>query len=139
MVSSRRRSICGSVVMAAAIVCTSSMISINGYSFVANRNQIQHQVYSNKSFIETSTTSHRRRHISSASLVMKRPNRRRRSNDNTQQILQQPISEELPANLKRRITASRPTLGHIVPKNSKTRQYKADDQQQSQQGGSNTS
>jgi len=69
---------------------------------------------------------------------MKRPNRRRRSNDNTQQILQNP-TEDLPANLKRRITASRPTLGHIVPKNSNTRQYKADDQQQSQQGGSNTS
>jgi len=140
MVSSRRRSIYGSVVMAAAIVCTSNMISIDGYCFVANRNRI-HQV-GNKSSINTSTTSHRRRHIlpSSASLVMKRPNRRRRSNDNTQQILQQPISEELPANLKRRITASRPTLGHIVPKNSKTRQYKADDQQQqSQQGGSNTS
>lgn len=139
MVSSRsssRSRIYGSVVMAAAIVCTSSMISINGYSFVANRNRI-HQVYSNKS----SATSHRRRHTSpsSASLVMKRPNRRRRSNDNTQQILQQPRSDELPANLKRRITASRPTLGHIVPKNSKTRQYKADEQQQSQQGGSNTS
>lgn len=68
---------------------------------------------------------------------MKKPNRRRRSDDissSDTQVPQQPA--ELPGNLKRRVVAKRPTLGHVVPKNSKTRQHRP--QSELQSGGSNT-
>ena len=111
---------------------------IDAYSFVSSR-QRRHLQYSNCNLDDTLTLYTQRKRqttVSSASqLVMKRPNRRRRSNDNTQEILQQP-AQDLPSNLKRHVVAKRPTLGHIVPKKSKTRQYKPDDQVS---GGSNTS
>lgn len=46
--------------------------------------------------------------------------------------------EELPANLKRYVVAKRPTLGHIVPKKSRTRHYKPLISSSSE-GGSNSS
>ena len=138
--SNHHRRCCIAVVVAS---CAASSIffqpnAINAYSFVSSR-QRRHLQYS-KCYLDTSLTLYtpggRQTTISSASqLVMKRPNRRRRSNDNTQEILQQP-AQDLPSNLKRHVVAKRPTLGHIVPKNSKTRQYKPDDQVS---GGSNTS
>ena len=35
----------------------------------------------------------------------------------------QEISNDLPANLKRKVNAKRPALGHVVPKNSRTRRF----------------
>ncbi|KAL3792497.1 hypothetical protein HJC23_008419 [Cyclotella cryptica] len=47
-----------------------------------------------------------------------------------------PIREQtdLPANLKRRVNAKRPTLGHVVPKTSRTRRHNPSDNK----GGSNS-
>ena len=41
------------------------------------------------------------------------------STDSSQEI----ISNDLPANLKRKVNAKRPALGHVVPKNSRTRRF----------------
>ncbi|KAL9181251.1 hypothetical protein ACHAXT_010056 [Thalassiosira profunda] len=55
---------------------------------------------------------------------MKRPNRRRRrSDDGDAQLQSPPQPTDLPANLKRRVVAQRPALGHVVPKNSPTRRH----------------
>lgn len=60
---------------------------------------------------------------------MKRPNRRRNrstaesaAEESANTVLQQ--TTEMPANLKRTIRANRPTLGHVVPKKAKTRQFR---------------
>lgn len=47
-------------------------------------------------------------------------------------------SRDLPANLKRLIVARRPTLGHVVPKNSKTRQFKSISSSTTAEGRSNS-
>eukprot|EP00584_Thalassiosira_punctigera_P005513 CAMPEP_0172527822 /NCGR_PEP_ID=MMETSP1067-20121228/2392_1 /TAXON_ID=265564 ORGANISM="Thalassiosira punctigera, Strain Tpunct2005C2" /NCGR_SAMPLE_ID=MMETSP1067 /ASSEMBLY_ACC=CAM_ASM_000444 /LENGTH=335 /DNA_ID=CAMNT_0013311631 /DNA_START=379 /DNA_END=1386 /DNA_ORIENTATION=+ len=76
------------------------------------------------------------RRQTSASLVMKRPNRRRRSSvagDGGSNIQLEPV--EIAPNLKRRVVAKRPALGHVVPKNSKTRRFKSPSESQ-QAGGS---
>ena len=108
--------------------------SIAAYSFVSSRHRsnLQHKnsfnAYFDSNYATSTPTTIRRR--TSASLVMKRPNRRRRyadtNNDTgTTQIQQLQPAEDLPANLKRHVVAKRPTLGHVVPKKSKTRQYKS--------------
>ena len=63
---------------------------------------------------------------------MKRPKKRTITDSDVAQQLRQP--DELPANLKRQITAKRPTLGHVVPKKSATRRF----QPPSEQGGSDS-
>lgn len=45
----------------------------------------------------------------------------------------QEAQNDLPANLKRKVDAKRPTLGHVVPKNSRTRRFN----EPSDKGGSN--
>ena len=73
----------------------------------------------------------------SASLVMKRaPNHRIRrptTNDDGSRPNIQLEPVELAANLRRPVVAKRATLGHVVPKNSKTRQLKSP----AESGGSN--
>ena len=46
----------------------------------------------------------------------------------------QETTDELPANLKRKVNAKRPYLGHVVPKNSRTRRFN----DPSDKGGSNS-
>mmetsp|Transcript_26563 Transcript_26563/g.45340 ORF Transcript_26563/g.45340 Transcript_26563/m.45340 type:complete len:399 (-) Transcript_26563:247-1443(-) len=98
----------------------------NAYSFVSSRHRSQLQNCNLHSFdVRTQSQSSTRRQTS-ASLVMKRPNRRRRRSDLDADALTIPLEpSELPANLKRKVDAKRPTLGHVVPKNSKTRQFRS--------------
>ncbi|KAL7542651.1 hypothetical protein ACHAXR_011956 [Thalassiosira sp. AJA248-18] len=73
--------------------------------------------------------------------MKKPPNARRRrptKNDDSISIPQlDPQPTELPANLKRKVEAKRPTLGHVVPKNARTRKYKQQEQFQQGAGGEN--
>eukprot|EP00571_Detonula_confervacea_P006044 CAMPEP_0172314484 /NCGR_PEP_ID=MMETSP1058-20130122/22663_1 /TAXON_ID=83371 /ORGANISM="Detonula confervacea, Strain CCMP 353" /LENGTH=388 /DNA_ID=CAMNT_0013028369 /DNA_START=22 /DNA_END=1188 /DNA_ORIENTATION=+ len=121
----------GIVVMAVSCASLFQPTAVNAYSFVSSSHRTNLQYSSNKLSLPSSPTLRRQ---TSASLVMKRPNRIRRPTDkdrsNTQ--LQQPT--ELPANLKRKVDAKRPTLGHVVPKKSNTRQHKP----LTELGGSNT-
>ena len=147
-ISPRRRRYSGMMVTVAAVISCASILqqttTISAYSFVhsQHRTQLVQNSQCNHNHRNTVSNNSQRRQLSSSSfLVMKRPNRRRRSNnDNIEQIIQQQLQSstevEMPANLKRQIEAKRPTLGHIVPKNSRTRQYKQEEQQS---GGSNTS
>ena len=92
---------------------------------------------SSRQLFEMSRASNTRSSSSSSStatITMKRPNRRRRSPQiDPTTITTADLSQELPANLKRHVTAKRPTLGHIVPKNSQTRQFRPNE------GGSDSS
>eukprot|EP00578_Thalassiosira_sp_NH16_P002763 CAMPEP_0181131330 /NCGR_PEP_ID=MMETSP1071-20121207/30367_1 /TAXON_ID=35127 /ORGANISM="Thalassiosira sp., Strain NH16" /LENGTH=321 /DNA_ID=CAMNT_0023217515 /DNA_START=397 /DNA_END=1362 /DNA_ORIENTATION=+ len=70
---------------------------------------------------------------------MKKPNRRPRTDDGSNSNTQVPAQPaELPGNLKRRVEAKRPTLGHVVPKKSKTRRFKPQSELEQSSGGSNT-
>jgi 16S rRNA (guanine966-N2)-methyltransferase len=80
------------------------------------------------------TTKHHTRSLSNSLITMKRPNRRRRSPEvDPTTINTADLAQELPANLKRHVTAKRPTLGHVVPKNSQSRKFRPDE------GGSGSS
>lgn len=103
--------------------------TIDAYSFVSSRHrsnlQYDHTIRLLHSSPPSPTPIQRRQ--TSASLEMKRPNRvlrRNRNTNNDGSPVQLDPPTELPANLKRSIKAARPTLGHVVPKNAKTRQYK---------------
>mmetsp|Transcript_15369 Transcript_15369/g.32346 ORF Transcript_15369/g.32346 Transcript_15369/m.32346 type:complete len:395 (-) Transcript_15369:216-1400(-) len=69
---------------------------------------------------------------STSFLVMKRPHRQRRSTS-TDPVIPEDVPTELRANLKRKVAAKRPLLGHVVPKGSITRKLKPTDVSQ---GGS---
>ncbi len=100
----------------------------NAYSFLPARNhfQIYQATKSHQQFGKPATTRQQRK-LTSNSLTMKRPNRRRRSPEiDPTSISGSDLSQELPANLKRQVIAKRPTLGHIVPKNSQTRKFRPD-------------
>lgn len=64
---------------------------------------------------------------------MKRPHRQRRSAADGDAAAQIAPPADLPANLRRNVVAKRPTLGHVVPKDSRTRKYK---QESEASGGS---
>ena len=99
----------------------------SAYSFLPSRNHFQiYQATSQQQFGIPATTRQQHK-LTSNSLTMKRPNRRRRSPEiDPTSISGSDLSQELPANLKRQVIAKRPTLGHIVPKNSQTRKFRPD-------------
>lgn len=131
----------GIVVMAVSCASLFQPTAVNAYSFVSSSHrtnlQNSHSKASSNFGLPSSPTLRRQ---TSASLVMKRPNRIRRPTDKDRSNTQLTQAEELPANLKRKVVAARPTLGHVVPKKSTTRQHKplSELQSSSQQGGSNT-
>ncbi|KAL7528375.1 hypothetical protein ACHAWF_002538 [Thalassiosira exigua] len=113
--------------------------SINAYSFVPSRRSSSFRHDRSFGFARASIPPMRRE--TSASLSMKRPNpRRRRTADEMIAPIQEP--SDVPANLKRHVVAKRPTLGHVVPKNSKTRRFKppssSESQFSQQRGGSDS-
>eukprot|EP01082_Thalassiosira_pseudonana_P001344 g428.t1 g428 contig10:17086-18266(+) len=96
------------------------------YSFVPSSRQRSILQLTTPSVSTPSTRKHQ-----TSSLVMKKPK--------LDKSLQQPAIPtnpltEMPANLKRQVNAKRPTLGHVVPKNSRTRHLNED----SSSGGSNS-
>lgn len=100
----------------------------NAYSFLPSRNHFRiYQATTSQQQFGISATTRQQRKLTSNSLTMKRPNRRRRSPEiDPTSISGSDLSQELPANLKRQVIAKRPTLGHIVPKNSQTRKLRPD-------------
>lgn len=91
---------------------------IDSYSFVVPQRS---RIVLLKSTRQSSDYPSRRRKIS-ATIEMKRP-RKAVDSDAVDSIAGLQSPDELPANLKRKIKASRPTLGHVVPKNARSRQY----------------
>ena len=96
------------------------------YSFVPSSRQRSILQLTTPSVSTPSTRKHQ-----TSSLVMKKPK--------LDKSLQQPAIPtnpltDMPANLKRQVNAKRPTLGHVVPKNSRTRHLNED----SSSGGSNS-
>ena len=105
----------------------------NAYSFVPSRNHLQIYQSTTQQQFALPTARHTRA-SSSSTITMKRPNRRRRTPEiDPTTIKSADLAQELPANLKRKITAKRPTLGHVVPKNSQTRNFRPNE------GGSDSS
>jgi 16S rRNA (guanine966-N2)-methyltransferase len=127
----RRVFIVVAAVSLASSILDHSSLCVDAYSFVSFRlrnNHCRHDQQSRTSHTSSSSSSSVRRSL----LVMKRPKL-----SSAQIQLPADESGELPANLKRLVRAARPTLGHVVPKNSKTRQYKPTSTT-SAEGGSNT-
>ncbi|KAL7445390.1 hypothetical protein ACHAXH_008039 [Discostella pseudostelligera] len=133
------------VISCATIVLHPTLLLIDAYSFVSSRHRSQLS-QQNKYSQNTCISSHRQQPSSLASsIVMKKP-----PNRSQLQIPssagEESSSSELPANLKRYVVAKRPTLGHVVPKKARTRQYKPEQSSSQEQqqlvavaaGGSNS-
>lgn len=123
------------MVVIAVISCVSLFhpTAINAYSFVSSSHRCKLQNNNFNAFDSGRSAAPTVKRQTSASLVMKRPNRRRRSTDDSSSNIQlEPV--EIAANLKRRVDAKRPTLGHVVPKGSKTRQFRSPSEMQAAGG-----
>ena len=130
----------GVAILAASLASILQPAHVGAYSFAPSRQRndaFQRRVRP----LDGTDLPHRGRASSSSTITMKRPKP-------PAPQLQIPSAEaEFPANLKRLVVARRPTLGHVVPKNSKTRRLKpasssssssSDSSGQQQAGGSNS-
>lgn len=122
-------------VVAIAVILTYASIihpaAVAAYSFVSSGQRCKLQNNNIKSCdYDRSPPSVKRQTSAPFVLAMKGSRHRRQSDDSISKTQLKPV--EIAPNLKRHVVAKRPTLGHVVPKNSKTRQFRPT----SERGGS---